>query len=642
MKKALLFSIISLFSFINQLQAQDEILFSVGDTKVKKSEFEYIYKKNNFSNKADYSRKSLEDYLNLYINFRLKVKEAIKQGLDTNDRFKDELEVYEKQLLDSYVDKDILEKLVKQEYERSKTDVNISHIFFPITNGNDKDALAKVSEASKKIKSGSSFEEAAKSSVDKQSAGNGGKVGWFNSYQMAFPELEEAAYKMKVGEISEPVKTRLGYHLIKLNEIRAARPKLKVAIIKRFFSITDTTANGKKIAEDTIRLAYSKMKSNASFEDVVQKYSEDDFSKGNKGQLDWFGINTYARAFEETAYALKDGEYSAPFKTNTAWYIVKRLETAKPLSYEESVPLLKTKLPSLPQYQYEMDKFVQKLSDKYGVKQFTDNYPVLKQRLMVYAQNAPFSYKDTTKARVMLQIGKKSFDENDYGKIIQETFYNVYPKAGADKYDALIKNTVQTIITNYYKNDIKENNVEYKALMDEYRNGIMIFSLSENNIWNKASEDSVGLMAYYNEHKPDFNLKKRATVRVISTDNQKQSMSAYKILQTNKTISDEMLTEKLKASGITTQKINAQVLDQTKTKLNILTESLSMPKLIGSKYQITQVYNPLPEKKRIFEECRGYVVAAYQEYLEKKWLEALKLKYPVYTNKDVFESMVKK
>lgn len=642
MQKNLLFLSAFIFPLFFTSIAQNDVLFSVGDTKVKKSEFEYIYKKNNFSNKADYSRKSLEDYLNLYINFRLKVNEAIKQGLDTNDRFKEELGVYEKQLLDSYVDKDILDRLVKQEYERSKTDVNVSHIFFPIVNGNEADALSKANDVLKKIKAGTSFEEAAKSSGDKQTAQKGGKVGWFNSYQLSYPELEEAIYKLKAGEISEPIKSSAGYHIVKLNETRPAYPKIKTAIIKRFFSVTDTTAAGKKLVEDTIRMAYAKLKANEPFENVVQQYSEDDFSKANKGELEWFGINTYAKAFEETAYSLKNGEYSAPFKTNTAWYIVKRLETAKPLSFEEAVPVLKTKLPNLPQYQYEMDKFLKKLSEKFSIKQFPENYPVLKQRLMDFAQNAPFTYRDTSKARVLLQIDKKTYDENDFGKKIQEIFYTIYPKAGTDKYDALIKNVTQSLILDYYKNDIKTNNVEYKALMDEYRNGIMIFALSENNVWNKASEDSTGLLAYYSQHPQDFDLKKRATVRIITTDNQKQAASVYKILQANKSVSDELLAEKLKAAGVTGQKINTQVLDETKTKLNISTESLSLPQLLGNKYQVIQVLNPLPAKKRAFEECRGYVVAAYQEYLEKRWIETLKQKYPVAVNKDVFESLVKK
>lgn len=643
MQKALLLFCFTFFSANVLIYAEDNILFSVGDTKVKTSEFEYIYKKNNFTNKADYSRKSLEDYLNLYVNFRLKVKEAISQGLDTNDRFKEELAMYEKQLLDSYVDKDILEKLVKQEFERSKTDVNISHIFFPSSGKeSEADALAKAMETSVKLKSGTSFEEAAKISGDKQSADKGGNVGWFNSYQMSFPEMEAAVYSMKVGEVSAPVKTRAGFHILKLNATRPARPRIKVAIIKRFFPLADTSESAKKITEDSIRTAYAQLKSNMPFEQAVERYSEDELSKTNKGQLDWFGINTYAKVFEETAYALKDGEYSAPFKTSTAWYIIKRIETAKALSYEESVPVLKAKLPALPIYQYEMDKFIQKVSDQFAAKQYSSNIKLFKDKLVTLAQKAPFTYKDTAAANVLLQIGNKTFNENDFGKKIQETFYTVYPKAGVDKNDALIKNTIQIFTTEYYKNDIKQNNPEYKSLMDEYRNGIMIFSLSEKNIWNKASEDSTGLSAFFKAHASDFNLKKRATIRTITATTSKQATSIYKILLENKTISDEALEEKIKALKISGYAVNSQILDITKTKLNVTTESLSLPKLVGTKYQITQVLNPLPEKSRALEECRGYVVAAYQEYLEKQWLEELKKKYPVAVNKDVFERLVKK
>lgn len=642
-KTLLLFSFCIFLSFNSLLFAQNEVLFTVGDTKVKKSEFEYIYKKNNFTNKADYSRKSLEDYLNLYVNFRLKVKEATNQGLDNNDHFKDELSTYEKQLLDSYVEKDILEKLVKQEYERSKTDVNLSQIFFQV-NGNDNEqaALQKAEAALKNIKSGTPFDVVAKSSDDKQSADKGGKVGWFNSYQMTFPEMEEVVYGMKVGDVSEPVRTRLGYHIIRLNETRPARPKIKVAIIKRFFPLGDTSDQSKKTTEDTIRMAYAKLKNGESFEHVVQQFSEDEFTKTNKGELEWFGINTYAKIFEETAYALKDGETSIPFRTSTAWYIIKRLQTAKTLSYEESVSVLKAKLQNLPQYQFEMDKFIRRAGDRFSIVQNKDNITAFRQRLTMLAQNAPFTYKDTTMAKVLMQIGAKTYDENDFGKKIQDIFYTVYPKAGADKYDELIKMAQQTFVIDYYKNDIRTNNAEYKSLMDEYRNGIMIFSLSENNIWNKASEDTVGLKAYYTEHSSDFNLKKRATIRKITADTDKQAKAIYKLLSSKPKISDDSLMVEMKKIGIVQPKISIQVADETKTKLNINAESLSLPKLSGNKYELTQVYNLQGAKARSFEECRGYVVAAYQEYLEKKWLAELRLKYPVVINKDVFETLVKK
>lgn len=644
MRKTLLLPFFAFLFSSTHILAQNDVLFSVGETKVKKSEFEYIYKKNNFNNKADFSRKSLQDYLDLYINFRLKVKEAIAQGLDTSDRFKEELGAYEKQLLDSYVDKEVSEKLIRQEYERSKTDINISHIFFSTgKDGSEADALEKANAAYQKIKAGASFEEVAKSSSeDKQTAVKGGKVGWLNSYQLSFPELEEVAYNLKVGEITEPVRTRSGYHILKLNETRPAKQKIKAAIIKRFFPITDASEAAKKATEDTILAAYAKLKKNVPFEEIVQQYSEDDVSKSNKGELDWFGINTYAKVFEDNAYALKDGEYSAPFSTSTAWYIVKKLQTAKPLTYEEAIPVLKAKLAASPQYQYELDKFTQKVIAASGIKEYKENYPAFKQRLIQLSQDGPFLYRDTADAKPLLQAGTKTYNENDFGRKIQEIFYTVYPQAGLDKYDVLIKNTVQTFVIEEYKKDIRQNNQEYKALMDEYRNGIMIFALSENNIWNKASEDSTGLLAYYNAHKTDFNLKKRATVRKITAATDKQAKAIYKYLSLHPKVSDDSLIAELKSIGLSSANLNVQVLDATKTKLNISVASLSLPKLTGNKYELTQVYNLQPPKTRVFEECRGYVVAAYQEYLEKQWLQQLRQKYPVVVDKAVFETLVHK
>jgi peptidyl-prolyl cis-trans isomerase SurA len=641
MQKALLLIIASLFLSKN-IHAQNDVLFSVGETKVKKSEFEAIYKKNNFNNKADYSRKSLDDYLNLYVNFRLKVKEALEQGLDKNDHFKEELKTYETQLLDSYLDKEVADKLIKQEYERAKTDVNVSHIYISFKDINEKEAMVKMLGLQQKLKSGTAFEEVAKFSEDKATMNNGGNLGWFNSYQINLPELEDAVYTMKPGEVSNIIQTRLGLHIVKLNEVREARPKLKVAIIKRFFSISDASEAAKKIVSDSMQLAFSKLKSGESFENVVDRFSEDEFSRANKGQLEWFGINTYAKIFEETAYSLKDGEVSAPFKTSAAMYIVKRLETSKSLTLDEATPVLKAKLPNTPQFLYALDKYVDKLAVKYNAVENKQYLPAFKKYIVALSNTSPFVYKDTVKPNILLQIGNKVFTENDYGKKIQETYYSVTPRTGMERNDALIKNTTQQLILDHFKNDIRENNSEFKALMDEYKNGIMIFTLSEKNIWNKASDDSVGLLAFYNAHKQDFNLKKRATLRTITVNNSKQAKAVAKILKSDKSITDEMLAAKLKESGISDQKINTQVVTED-GKISLSAESVSSP--VSSpekKYVITQVYNILPEKPRAFEECRGYVVAGYQESLEKKWLEDLKKKYPVSVNKDVFESLVKK
>lgn len=631
------------FIFNGLIFAQDAELFSVGDTKVNKSEFEYIYNKNNFNNRADYSKKSLDDYLNLYVNFRLKVKEALAEGLDKSERFKEELNAYEKQLLDSYLDKDILDKLVKVEYERSQTDINVSHIFFVVgQDGSFDAAYEKAKEVEKKIKEGLSFEDAVTFSDDIRSAKNAGNLGWFNSYQIAFPEVEEAIYNLKIGEVSAPVKSRMGYHILKVNDTRPARPKLKVAVIKRYFPLGDTSSAGIKNAEDSINAAYTKLKNKVPFENVVLQYSEDDITKENKGQLEWFGINTYAKVFEETAYSLNDGQFSKPFKTNTAWYIIYRMETSKPLSFEEATPLLKMKLPSLPVFQYESDKFMVQLRSKLNVTEFEENKLNFFNRIDTLAKTQPFLYKDTSVAKKLLQVGNTIYDENKFGKKIQELYYSVNPGLGVNKNDALYKNAVDFFIMEYYKNTIKENVPEYKLLMDEYRNGIMIFSLSEKNIWNKASEDSVGLLTYYNNHITDFNLKKRATVRTITTTDKKAALEIIKMLQVEKNITDDLILEKIQKTYSIKPQINTETVDENNAKIDISTAKITGPVLENGIYTVTQIGSLQPEKTRTFQECRGYVVAAYQGFLEKEWIKELKQKYPVSIKEDVLQSMVKK
>ncbi|MCB0506662.1 MAG: peptidylprolyl isomerase [Bacteroidetes bacterium] len=645
MKKVLLSIYVLLFFFSPTfLSAKDEVLFTVGDTKVNKSEFEYIYQKNNFNNKADFSKKSLQDYLDLYINFRLKVKQAIALGLDTSYDFQSELATYEQQLLDSYLDKEITQKLIKQEYDRSKTDVLLSHIFFRVDNpSEDQAAYKKCLDVYNKIKNGASFAELVSMSDDEKSAKKGGQLGWFNSYQIALPEVEDAAYTLAVGQVSAPIKSKIGYHILRVDKTRPAYPKIKVAIIKRFLPVGDTSQVLLNSIADTIQAAYKALQLKVPFEKVVQKYSQDESSIDNKGILGWMSINKYAKVFEDNAYSLKDGEYSKPFKTGTAWYIVKRLETEKPMKYVDVAQVLKAKLLNLPVYQYETDKFINKLRNQYNVKEFADAEESFKNRLIEISVKIPFTYVDTSNPNTIIQIENKNYTENDLGAIIQDKFYSFYTASGKDKFTGLINKAIETLIINHYKEEIKNNDTEYKALMNEYKNGIMIFSLSERNVWNKASVDSVGLEQFYNSHKSQFDLKNRATVRTINLTNKSSVKQVNKFLQKNPNISDDSLWQHLTQKGAEQSNvINSKVLDETQTTLNVKENSISQKKLGDGTYQIIQVYQTMPAKTPSFEECKGYVVAAYQDFLEKKWIETLKQKYPVNVNQVVFESLVKK
>jgi peptidyl-prolyl cis-trans isomerase SurA len=205
----------------------------------------------------------------------------------------------------------------------------------------------------------------------------------------------------------------------------------------------------------------------------------------------------------------------------------------------------------------------------------------------------------------------------------------------------MIKNVADILVLKAFKEDIKNTNKEYNALMEEYKNGIMIFSLSEKYIWNKASEDSLGLLAYFNLHQSDFYTKKTAKLRTIYTNDLQQATTLYKYLSENKPATEESLRQKMKSIGIAKQKIETILLEEGANNKTPLVASITQPMNINGKYCIKQVYDVVPGKPRTLSECRGYVVAAYQQQLEKDWLNDLKKKYPVEINKDVFESMLK-
>lgn len=642
MRHSLLFGL--LLSITLPGLAQDDILFTVGDTPVKRSEFEYIYKKNNFNNKSDYSRQSLEDYLSLYINFRLKVKEAQNQGLDKGDRFRDELATYEQQLLDSYLDKEVLDKTIKQEYERAKQDVSLSHIFFQVPGGGDWNAAyTKAKDLYQKIRSGqTTFEDALAFSEDKQSAANGGNLGWFNSLQIAYPELENAAYALQPGQLSEPVKTSKGYHLLRLNDLRPARKKLRVAIIKKFFPV-ENGGESTQALEDTMQHIYKLLKSGTPFETLVPLYSEDEFSIPNGGQMEWFGINTYAKVFEDAAYGLqKPGDFSEPFKTRSAWYIIKLIDTSRTQSLEEAVPVLKAKLAASPQYQNAMDQFVDKLKTRYNVQRNSGYLPAYTSRLRQMPATYPFQYKDTTTSTPILTVDGQVVDENKFGKVVQQLFYVTNPAQGEDKYDALVKKAEQFVLIDHYKDEIRKTNAEFRSLMDEYRNGIMIFDLSEKNIWNKAAEDTAGLTTYYEANKEKFKQQRQASSRTIAVPDLKTANALTKFLKENPETPDAAVVDKLHSLGMKDPVVKSQLLEEGKSGLTLESASLGKPVAVQNGYTITQLYNVKPARIRAFEECRGYVVAAYQEHIEKKWLNSLREKYPVTVNQAVLDNMVRK
>ena len=300
---------------------------TVAGKNITKTEFEAIYHKNNTKNAAS-DTKSLEDYMQLFINFKLKVKEAEELGLDTVSAFKNELEGYRKQLAAPYLtDNEVNDKLLKEAYERMKKDVRASHILIKCDAGAlPKDTLAaynKAISARNRVVKGEDFAKVAKELSDDPSAkDNGGDLGYFTSMQMVYP-FEDVAFKTAKGAISEPIRTQFGYHIIKVLDRRPSQGQITVAHImvrsNPGMPEEDSIAARKKIFD-----IYDRLKKNENFSSLALEFSDHTDSKTKGGVLPAFGTGTMVPSFENAAFALKDtNSFSMPFQTPFGWHIVK-------------------------------------------------------------------------------------------------------------------------------------------------------------------------------------------------------------------------------------------------------------------------------------------------------------------------------
>ena len=316
---------------------KDPVLMQINDKPVYKSEFEYIYNKNNSNNSLD--KKTLEEYVELFINFKLKVEEAKTQGLDTTRAFVNELNGYRNQLTRPHLtDSKVEESVIREADERLKEDVEVSHILVRIapeaTPADTLKAWKKINEIAERVKKEDFATVAKESSEDQSVTDNAGYIGWITGFRTVFP-FENKAYATPVGTISAPVRTSFGYHIIKVHNRRFSRGEILVSHIMRFTSQGDEAGNAK--AKAAIDSLYQLVKSGADFGAIAETNSEDRGSAARKGELPWFGVGRMVQEFEQAAFALTEkGQISAPVQSPYGWHIIKLLD-------QKGLPLKKRK-----------------------------------------------------------------------------------------------------------------------------------------------------------------------------------------------------------------------------------------------------------------------------------------------------------
>ena len=505
---------------------------TLGSYPVPANEFAYVYRKNN-STAPDYgTRPSVAEYLDLYTNFRLKVLEAEQKGLDTTQAFKRELDGYRQQLAQPYLtEKSVTDQLVHEAYERMSQEVNASHILIRVApDATPQDTLAayqKVATLREQTLAGADFGQLARTqSEDPSAKENGGKLGYFTAMQMVYP-FESAAYKTPVGQVSNPIRTRFGYHLIKVNDKRAAQGEIKVAHLMIRMNANAAKADS-LTAKKKIDELYSRLRKGESWDKLVAQFSEDAGSAANGGELPPFGTGRMIPSFEEVAFKLqKSGEIAAPVQTPYGWHIIKLIERQPLAKFADVEATLKSKVAKDSRSELNKAAFLKRVRQE---NQFVE-LPAARAYVFAKADTALVAgrYKYTAPAAggkapkgaandgsPLFTIKGKPYPVKDFLTYAQQ---NQRPRTGAKPEFAmqqLYDQYVEQSLTEFEKANLETKYEDYRMLVKEYRDGILLFQLMDEKVWSKAIEDTVGLKKYFADNQAKYQWDQRVQGSVVS------------------------------------------------------------------------------------------------------------------------------
>ena len=644
MKKKVLLFITCISSFLIQAQ---EYVIEVDNKKITKDEFLQIYLKNNQNPKFD--KASIDEYLELFKKFKLKVLEAESLGYDTLPKLRKELQGYRKSLSAPYlIDKQENLKVVEEAYKRLQKEVKASHILLRLDEiASPEDTLkayARIVAIKQRIENGEDFVKIAKEvSEDPSVQTNGGDLGYFTAFQMVFP-FEEAAYNTQVGQLSTIVRTRFGYHLLKIFDQRSARGIMKAAhimvAVKRDGNKSDLDVAKKKIDE-----IYAKLIAGEKFEDLASNFSDDPGSSEKGGKLPEFGSGTTTRMvseFEEVAFQLnKDGDFSLPIQTDFGFHIIKRLELSPLASFESMKKELQTKVNRDDRSKKTQSILINKLKAEYNysdqsksglkwfVKHIDSNY-----------YKGKWTASKLKKDEVLFTLKAKNFTQQQFANYLQSN-YRV-PKTNAkDLINKQYTAWVSSEILKYEDSQLEVKYPEFKALMQEYHDGVLLYEIMTDKVWNKANKDTLGLKNYYEVNKSNYLWKDRIDAMVYECLDKNIANQVIKMLK-NDTITSKHILEKLNAKSELNLKVKTnkyEISEVPYLKGRSFKVGTNPSYEFGGKFYVIKVNALLPTGPKLLTDAKGLITSDYQNYLEKVWIEELTKKYTFKINEKIIYSL---
>lgn len=670
------------FGFANA-QTDVPFVFSIDKEKVYADEFERQYLKNINLKEDAVTAKDIQNYLDLYIKFKLKVQDAKDAGLDTATAYVQELQMYRDQLARNYLyDRSVTDALVKEAYDRLQYEVKVSHILIlsspDASEADQKKALEKIEGIHRMLMrnpTAINFGDVARTeSEDVGTKSAGGDLGWMTALQVVY-EFENQAYNTPVGGISPVFKTEFGYHILMVNDKRLNRGDVKVNhILVRVMNkdeSSDTEAR-KKIDEIALNISTGK----ETFENMARTYSEDYNSRYNGGAMDYINVTQFVgdvdrQYWADQAFSLKkDGDVTAPFRTNYGWHILQRVNLRPLRSFEdkEMRSILKMDVQKNQRSQISVDSLVVKIKKENGfklnpmaveavVKNLDSNF--LKGKfdeavMPEYYKVTKLEGKKKTTTEYNLrkmEVFKLADDSYSVSDLFNEFSYNTKPLLGSkqDAVDRILNAWVDKICVEYQNDHLEEKSVEFRDIYQEYKEGILMFNRMQQLVWDRANNDTVGLKAYFEEHRGEYNWGNRFDVGVYFCNDAKMMKTVAK--QVKKGISSDSMRREHTKKNILDYSHRMGKFELSDTFLFAPSPILKMlfadlqaakPKYnkpgiyqigqVGDDFVVVKVNAFLPAGPKTLDETRGPVASKYQEQLEKEWIESLKNRYSVTIN----------
>ena len=639
-----LFVFVTLFVVFSQniFSNGNDTLMLVGKMPVTVSEFEYVYKKNN-QNSAN-NTKTIEEYLTLYENFKLKVLEAESRGLDTLETFRRELLGYRNQLKGSYLtDIEKFKSFVDEAYQRSLEDVDVSHIFIQLKqNATPEDTLRAYQKAlhAKKRLENEPFDVVAHSmSEDVSVSRNGGRLGYITSMMTIYP-FETAVYNLPIGVVSEPVRSLIGYHIILVHNRRPAVGEIHAKHILKMTNqrMSESEKNYVKQQIDSIA---DLLKKGANFEELAKSNSDDKQSAVNGGDLSWFGLGRMVREFETAAFSLKNiGDVSEPILSPFGWHIIK-LEGRRTSSAEAKKKDIESVLQRDVRILEVRKSFVEKLKKDYNFSINEVAVDELKNTLLKNKQNGTELNSECLKlTKVLFSFANQN--------VMQQDFLSQFVTAGIDDWDekafeTSLQDYISTRLIRYEDSLLEQKYPDFGNLMREYHDGILFFELNKEEVWDKATNDTLGLVDYFVKNKSNY--KFETTIfkgYIVACRDKKTAKYLKKILKNanvdsipsyiNRRINVDTVPLVVFEKGLW-KKGDKSVIDKL---------AFARKKQIAEEkqdYPFVFLQGEILEYPNDYRDVRGRLVSDYQEYLEKEWVERLRKKYPIIVFEEVKKSI---